>query len=107
MGVGGKLGDGMQWMSIHLADLAAMYQYAVEHDARAPQRVAPIPITNADFLDLPSAHHRHLFPFAFALNHVRRDVQSCWVPASVTARRAAGFKFRFPNWAERWDLLGS
>ena len=35
MGVGGRLGDGKQWMSwIHLADLAAMFQFAVDNPVR-------------------------------------------------------------------------
>ena len=35
MGVGGKLGSGQQWMPwIHLADLAALFQFAVETPVR-------------------------------------------------------------------------
>src|ERR1017187_800323 len=51
LGLGGKLGDGKQWMSwIHLADLAAMFQFAVENPVRgALNGVAPIPVPNAAF----------------------------------------------------------
>src|SRR5260370_40729700 len=66
MGVGGKLGDGGQWMSwIHLADLAAMFQFAVEHDVRgALNGEAPIPLTNADFTQALAGARRRpaIFP---------------------------------------------
>ena len=93
MGVGGKLGDGRQWMSwIHLADLAAMFQYAVENPVRgALNGVAPIPVTNADFTQtLARALHRpaHL-PGAgiCAEAAVRRDVGSPAGQPESAARR--------------------
>ena len=51
MGLGGRLGSGRQWMSwIHLEDLAALFQFAVERQVRGPlNAVAPYPVTNSDF----------------------------------------------------------
>src|ERR1019366_7397328 len=51
MGLGGRLGSGRQWMSwIHLEDLAALFQFAVESQVRGPLNgVAPHAVTNSDF----------------------------------------------------------
>src|ERR1017187_1589667 len=66
LGLGGKLGDGKQWMSwIHLADLAAMFQFAVEHPVRgALTGVAPIRVPTADFTQAPATvpHRAAIFP---------------------------------------------
>ena len=116
MGVGGKLGDGKQWMSwIHLADLAAMFQFAVEHDVRgALNGVAPIPVTNADFTQaLAGALHRPaIFPVpAFALKLLFGEMSEVLLASQrvlPAAPEAAGFRFRFPELgAALKDLLGS
>lgn len=52
LGVGGRLGDGMQWMSwIHIDDLVAMIAWAVGNDSvrGAHNATAPRPVTNAEF----------------------------------------------------------
>lgn len=52
MGVGGKLGDGRQWMSwIHLTDLARMFAWAVENTdlTGALNGTSPNPATNQVF----------------------------------------------------------
>ena len=50
MGVGGRLGDGRQWMSwIHLDDLAALFRFALKNEVSGPvNAVAPNPARNAD-----------------------------------------------------------
>lgn len=52
MGVGGKIGDGRQWMPwIHRDDLVRMFEFAVANEA-APgifNGTAPEPVRNADF----------------------------------------------------------
>jgi NAD dependent epimerase/dehydratase family enzyme len=51
-GVGGRIGSGQQFMSwISLADLVAVYCFAVESETLAGpiNAVAPVPITNARF----------------------------------------------------------
>ena len=105
MGVGGKLGDGRQWMSwIHVADLAAMYQYAVEHDVRGTLNgVAPIPVTNTDFTQTlaKTLHRPALFPVpAFALKLLFGEMSEVLLASQrvlPAAPEAAGFKFRFPE----------
>jgi uncharacterized protein (TIGR01777 family) len=52
LGVGGKIGDGKQWMSwITLADVIGGLEFALTHDSlRGPVNfVAPSPVTNAEF----------------------------------------------------------
>ncbi len=116
MGVGGKLGDGKQWMSwIHLADLAAMYQYAVENDVRgALNGVAPIPVTNTDFTQTlaKTLHRPAIFPVpAFALKLLFGEMSDVLLASQrvlPAAPEAAGFRWRFPELgAALKDLLGS
>ena len=106
LGLGARLGDGSQWMSwIHLDDLVAMIQFAVEHDAArgAWNGVAPNPVTNAEFTrQLAAAVHR---PAWFAapeflvklgageMAQILFFSQRC-VPAAALA---AGFQFRYPE----------
>jgi uncharacterized protein len=52
MGIGGRLGEGRQWMSwIHIEDLVRLFQYAIENPnvRGAINAVAPNPVTNAEF----------------------------------------------------------
>jgi len=105
MGVGGRLGDGRQWMSwIHLEDLAAMFQHAVENPVSgAWNGVAPIPVSNADFTRvLAGALHRPaIFPVpAFALRLLFGEMSEILLGSqrvAPAAAEAAGFRFRFPE----------
>ena len=105
MGAGGKLGDGKQWMSwIHLADLAAMYQFAVENPVSgALNGVAPIPVTNADFTQtLAKALHRPaIFPVpVFGLKLLFGEMSEVLLASQrvlPAAPEAAGFKWDFPE----------
>ena len=115
MGAGGKLGDGRQWMSwIHLADLAAMFQFAVERDVRgALNGVAPIPVTNADFTQaLAAALHRPaMFPVpVFGLKLLFGEMSDILLASQrvlPAAPEAAGFKWSFPELGGALkDLLG-
>ena len=115
MGAGGKLGDGRQWMSwIHLADLAAMFQFAVERDVRgALNGVAPIPVTNADFTQaLAAALHRPaMFPVpVFGLKLLFGEMSDILLASQrvlPAAPEAAGFKWNFPELGGALkDLLG-
>jgi uncharacterized protein len=116
MGAGGRLGDGRQWMSwIHLADLAAMFQFSVENEVRgALNGVAPIPVTNADFTQaLAKALHRPtIFPVpAFGLKLLFGEMSEVLLASQrvlPAAPEAAGFKFRFPELGGALqDLLGA
>jgi uncharacterized protein (TIGR01777 family) len=105
MGVAGKLGSGTQWMSwIHLADLASLFQFAVETPVRGPMNgVAPYPVTNADFTQaLAKVLHRPALisvPIA-ALKLLYGEMAEVLVSsqrAIPAAAEAAGFRFRFPQ----------
>ena len=107
MGVGGRLGSGRQWMSwIHLEDLAALFQLAVENPVRGPLNgVAPNPVTNSDFTrELARALRRPaVFPVPeFALRLLfgeMADVLLASQRVTPGAAEAAGFRFRFPQLA--------
>ena len=67
LGIGGKLGNGRQWMSwVTLEDVAALIRYAVEKDwPRGPvNAVAPNAVTNAEFTSVLAGvlHRPALFP---------------------------------------------
>ena len=52
MGIGGRLGEGNQWMSwIHIQDLVRLFQFAIENPGvkGAMNATAPHPVTNAEF----------------------------------------------------------
>jgi hypothetical protein len=114
MGVGGRLGSGRQWMSwIHLEDLAALFQLAVENPVRGPLNgVAPNPVTNSDFTrELARALRRPaVFPVPeFALRLLFGEMADVLLASQRVAPRAAqaaGFRFRFPQLAPALaDLL--
>jgi uncharacterized protein (TIGR01777 family) len=104
MGVGGRLGDGKQWMPwIHLADMASLYQFAIETPVRgALNGVAPYPVTNADFTrELSNVLHRPaLFPAPlFALRLMFGEMADVMLHSArvvPAAAEAAGFRFQFP-----------
>jgi uncharacterized protein (TIGR01777 family) len=105
MGAGGKLGDGRQWFPwIHLADLAAMFQFAVEHEVSGPLNgAAPIPVSNADFTQALArvVHRPAIFPVpVFALKLLFGEMSEILLASQrmlPAAAEAAGFKFRFPE----------
>jgi uncharacterized protein (TIGR01777 family) len=105
LGVGGRLGSGRQWMPwIHLADLLALFQFAVENPVRgALNGAAPYPVTNAEFtLELGKVLHRPALmvvpPFMLKLLYGEMSeillASQRAVPAAV---EAAGFLFRHPQ----------
>ena len=52
LGLGGRLGEGKQWMSwIHICDLVSLFQFAIDNAAvkGALNATAPNPVTNAEF----------------------------------------------------------
>jgi uncharacterized protein (TIGR01777 family) len=114
MGLGGRLGSGRQWMSwIHLEDLTALFQFAVERQVRGPlNAVAPNPVTNLDFTgELARTLRRPaVFPVPeFALRLLfgeMADVLLASQRVAPGAAEAAGFRFRFPQLAPALaDLL--
>ncbi|MEM7605773.1 MAG: TIGR01777 family oxidoreductase [Myxococcota bacterium] len=107
MGVGGRLGDGRQYMSwIHLADVVASILFALEAELSGPFNcTAPNPVTNAAFtkslggaLKRPTAIPLPRFAAKLALGGQQADemlfTSQRVVPAALEAR---GFTFRFPT----------
>ena len=106
-GLGGRLGDGEQYMSwIALDDLIAAIEHIIAHEELrgAVNATAPNPVTNADFTrQLGGALHRPtLFPVpAFALRLALGDMadEALLGGARVMPARllASGFNFRYPE----------
>jgi uncharacterized protein (TIGR01777 family) len=113
MGLGGRLGSGRQWMSwIHVEDLAALFQFAVESQVRGPlNAVAPNAVTNSEFTrELARALRRPaVFPVpGFALRLLfgeMADVLLASQRVAPGAAEAAGFQFRFPQLAAALESL--
>jgi len=105
VGVGARLGDGKQWMSwIHLADLASLYQFAVETPVRGSfNGVAPYPVTNAEFTrEVGKVLHRpgmFMVP-GFVLKVMFGEMAEIMLGSQrvlPAAAESAGFRFRFPQ----------
>jgi uncharacterized protein (TIGR01777 family) len=109
LGVGGKIGDGKQWMAwIHLDDAVGLIELAISSPKlRGPvNATAPNPVTNAEFTrELAAALHRPaIFPVPkFALHLLYGDMaQIVYASQRVMPEAAvrAGYQFRFPNLKE-------
>jgi uncharacterized protein len=116
MGVGGKLGDGNQWMSwIHLDDLTGLFQFVLgQQIGGAVNGVAPYPVINADFTKtLAAALHRPaIFPAPkFALSMMFGEMSEVLLGSQRVlpkAAEAAAYRFKFPQLAPALaDLLKS
>jgi uncharacterized protein (TIGR01777 family) len=107
LGLGGRLGDGRQWMSwIHVEDLTGMMAFALDHPlSGAMNGVAPQPLRNRDFTKaLAGALHRPaIFPVpALALRILFGEMSEILLASQRVAPRAAenaGYPFRFPELA--------
>jgi uncharacterized protein (TIGR01777 family) len=108
-GVGGRMGDGKQWMSwVALEDVVAILRLAVtERELRGPINIAaPEPVRNAEFAkELAKTMHRPgLLPApAFALRLAAGEMADALLLASQRALPArlmtAGYQFFNPNLA--------
>jgi hypothetical protein len=105
MGVGGKLGDGSQWMPwIHIQDLVSLYRFALDQPLKGPVNgVAPNPARNADFTKaLAAAVKRPAFlPMpGFALRLLFGEMAEILLASQQVlpkAAESAGFRFQFPQ----------
>ena len=106
LGLGGKLGNGRQWMSwIHLEDIAQLFLFAVENlDIRGPVNgSAPWPVRNADFTHaLAKALHRPAFLAvpAFVLKAALGGFSAELLDSKRVLPATAleqGYGFRFPE----------
>jgi uncharacterized protein (TIGR01777 family) len=106
LGIGGRIGDGSQWMSwIHLDDLVAMIIFLIGNPRSAGpvNASSPNPVTNAQFTrELASALHRPaIFPVPKValkllfgeMSELVLDSQRVLPAAAIDA----GFSFRFPE----------
>lgn len=105
-GLGGRIGDGCQWMSwIHLDDLVNLLLFALENEALrgAVNATAPNPVRNAEFTQTLARVLRRpaLFPVPlFALRLLFGEMSEVMLASQRVlpkAAEAAGFKFSFPD----------
>lgn len=106
LGLGGRLGDGQQWMSVvHGEDVAGLLAFLVENDAASGpfNAVCPEPVRNADFTRAVAAalHRPAVLPApAFVLKTMLGDLSHLLLDSQrvvPTRTLAAGFRFRFPT----------
>jgi uncharacterized protein (TIGR01777 family) len=104
-GIGGRIGDGTQWMPwIHVDDAVGLIEFAIASTLRgAVNATAPNPVRNDEFTRaLAHALHRPaIFPVPkFALHLLFGDMaQIVYASQRVIPEAAlkAGYQFRFPN----------
>ena len=104
LGVGGRLGDGRQWVSwIHLQDLVRLIQFALRQPVEGPLNgVAPNPVTNSDFTRTLAAALKRpaILPAPrFALRMLLGEMSELLLASQRVLPQApeeAGFKFNFP-----------
>lgn len=106
LGLGGKIGDGKQWMSwIHVRDAARLVGFAIENESIGGpvDAASPNPVTNAEFTrELGRTLHR---PTIFAVPKYTLDyaygemAQIVYESCRVTPEAAlkARFRFDFPE----------
>ena len=106
LGLGGTLGSGKQWMPwIHIADIAALFMYALETDSiLGPLNGAsPNPIRNEEFTKIMGEVFRRPTFFAapeFALRMLPANQASLILDSQrIVPEKAleSGFRFRFPD----------
>jgi hypothetical protein len=106
LGIGGRIGDGKQWMSwIHLDDLASLAGFALENAGLrgAINASSPNPVTNAEFTrELARALHRPaIVPVPrLALKLLFGEMAEIIFSSQRVVPEAAlkaGFAFRFPG----------
>jgi uncharacterized protein (TIGR01777 family) len=107
MGVGGKLGDGRQWMSwIDLQDVVGAIQHILRSDLLrgAVNVVAPKPVTNAEFsktlgsvLSRPAIFPVPAFAARLAFGQMADELLLASQRVEPTRLISSGYPFRFPT----------
>ena len=106
LGIGGRIGDGRQWVSwVHIDDLASLVAFALKNPsvAGAVNASAPNPVTNAEFThDLARALHRPaIIPIPrLALKMLYGEMAGIIYASQRVVPEAAvrsGFQFQFPR----------
>jgi uncharacterized protein (TIGR01777 family) len=106
-GLGGRLGDGRQYMSwIALDDLVRVAEYALWDDGLAGvvNGVAPEPVTNAEFtktlaavLGRPALLPVPAFALKFLLGEMGRELLLSSTRVRPGRLSQRGFRFRYPD----------
>lgn len=106
MGVGGRLGDGRQWMSwIHLSDVIGLIEWALGNEAvtGALNLAAPAPVRNSEFTTALARVLKRpaIFPVpTLALKILFGEMARVLLESQRAEPRAAlgaGYGFRFPE----------
>ena len=107
MGVGGRVGNGRQWMSwISIDDVAGAIQHVLTTDALwgAVNAVAPHPVTNAEFtralgrvLGRPTIFPMPAFAARLAFGEMAKDLLLSSQRAQPGKLQNSGFQFRHPE----------
>ncbi|HEY6806035.1 MAG TPA: TIGR01777 family oxidoreductase [Pyrinomonadaceae bacterium] len=107
MGVGGKVGDGKQWMSwIALADVISGLEYVIDKPSvkGAVNFVAPYPVTNAEFtkvlgraLSRPTFLPVPAFAARLAFGEMADELLLSSAKVQPKVLREHGFEFEFPT----------
>ena len=117
-GLGGRLGNGRQWMPwIHVDDAARLILRAVDHDdLRGPINLtAPQAVTNAEFtatlakaLHRPAFFHAPAFSMRLLLRGMADEMLLGSQRVSPRAATDSGYTFAHPNLQEALaSLLGT
>lgn len=116
LGIGGKIGDGQQWMPwIHIDDAVGLIEFAISSPKlRGPvNATAPNPVTNAEFTrELARALHRPaILPVPkFALHLLFGEMAQIVYASQYVIPEAAvraGYQFRFLKLADALRALTS
>lgn len=114
LGVGGKLGDGQQWMSwIHADDLVELIRFSVEEPLLSGpvNGTTPNPVRNIDFTRaLAKALHRPAFlpvpvPALKLLYGEMAEVLTSSQRVLPHAAVAAGFRFQYPFIEDAFEAI--
>lgn len=106
LGLGGRLGNGKQWMSwIHIDDLTALIEFAIMNsELSGPvNAAAPAPVTNAEFTRVlaRTLHRPAIFPVpAFVLKLIFGEMSQILLGSQRVLPEAAlraGFDFRYSD----------
>lgn len=104
LGLGGRLGDGRQWMSwIHVQDAAGLVLHALENDSLmgTVNAVSPCPVTNQEFTYTLANELRRfaIFPVpAFALKFLLGEMSSLLLDSQrVSSKRSNNYRFLYPR----------
>lgn len=106
LGLGGRLGDGHQWMPwVHVDDIVGLILYAIEREGLqgAVNATAPNPVTNREFTRVLAQvlHRPAIFPVpAFALKLAIGEFGDILLASQRAVPRAlldAGYEFKYPT----------